>query len=1638
MIEIWSFSPDMMAGALRSVVYAMDSAYFKFFIGVGFLLGIIIMLFQGLMGKGGSVSDSARLFFISVIVIFALFFPRTNVVLKDYAGGSLSVVPVERVPLGIALINWVSTALGSYLNNQTIYGLNIPYQITESGYIGAIKYIGLVSNLSNIHKADSYVTITDGNLRKYLANCTYNQDLSARGYEEIFGTIASSENPFEHILTSRGNLIINFTSPSTGQPVNDTCKDYGPVLQSQLMDSRFIDGLKKLTFHNLYMIKDGIYLPPNWPEQQSIAKINEIMSVVFTGHQYSIVLGESASGSTTVWGYDLNNLWSNPTGSGLEQLEGFEEEASELNQQIEQQNQASQANAVASMPNAVYDRFILLNYMSNALRGATMSAFGKVRDFDPRELAIMDAKLQRDLQFAAEGEFFTTYAIPVMKFVETFVVLLTPFVIFLIALGIGLRIVGMHVLLLVWIQIWPFSLTVVNYYLTSQFSLGISQIMGDGLTIADLETIFTETHRMIGVAGMWASMVPFLSLFVLTGSMYVFTQMASRLQGADTFNEQRGHQDHVNAPSRVKAESTYTDTYIGSRGEVTGYGADASAGGAATLNMGQSMRGAQSQATTRASEASANLTAATNSILSSNLATIFTKGSDISLDRREGVSKDEAIQTLTSFAQSIGKSVGNQVEQAAISNLATNLSGGIEGGAAAGLVGLRGQAAQRAEIAALLGDKASESNINAIQTAINEDAALRETLSESFQLSNVEKYSDNFSNEQTQNIARNYGKTVSEVVKAQSALSALNEFSQTMQVDANATIGQVAKTLVQDGNNQAIAAFKLTTEGNDAMNFAMNDPVFNRSVNAKSEFYDEAALLYGLVMQNNYSGLETLAQMHQASSYENPSTPAGPTFSDAASTSGNPLPQIDSRQRAEIEAGVGMGVLPVDSQTGQQYSSGQIASAGFGDAPVGSLQPIERDDAVRLQSMYGDGADVMSNAQVVATGATPTLSAITGTDFDYTEHQITPSQREEIRDAALMGVRPVNSATGEYYANETLVAAGYGDLRVDSVDEPRNPDGSIMSAGQAKAFYEAIEKNGGLSELMSGGGNWDKFVTDAGLDSEFKPEKLSEMGFKDERQITPGFDDLIAVDEKAIDELDEKTDQLETDVAAATKEAEDKVKEAESAIDNIFANLEFNHEDGTIKVNGVEVFNKDGVVQKQIEHGGKEVDLWKAFEERRADLQGRYDDKDLELLEKVWAAQDHERWEKVHAKLDNAEFPRPVDALIGGPVGNFAKAQLGDDNQAWKNFEAAAQNLVNAPNSYEAQKDYAFAFYAMNGELAAHLASDATKTTSDLAKEMGLIDDKGNYKDHMMAKALEDEDKDIFDVLQIGASQTLMSLIGQDFGLMGSDPSNIKSEDRFVSAAATQNYLREQGVLPTGLRDGVSTDELKKVLDAYRNGESEASPAHIRAAAKELPDFDKWGKNEINQTLFNDLTNNSGKDLHGVRVGEEMPLNSRVEIQDLIKTGEHEAANLKVVQMYGEGWTVKADEKTGKLDVSPPPSENKDTYNKFLTDFGRHDLKDEDKRMERIQEFLNETTTKSTDVNDRVKLEGELVDKLNHIYNEFGKETFDKSLGIALDGMLHSFGPWEVAGKEVWGEKDTTPTLANLNGLWSNQRKGVQ
>jgi len=199
-------------------------------------------------------------------------------------------------------------------------------------------------------------------------------------------------------------------------------------------------------------------------------------------------------------------------------------------------------------------QFVATSIAEGVYQDAAEGKYKDMLDFNAA-LAIRQAVQQRNIQWAGEQTLFMTTVQPFMSYFEGFIYGILPFMAFLIVLGqMGIKLGIKYFQILLWIQLWTPVLAITNMYINLATKAALKDI--DGTSFYALNDVLTRIETYLAVGGKMASATPVISFFIISGSAYAFTSIASKIGGADHFNEKQMTPDVRDANPYLAGGST--------------------------------------------------------------------------------------------------------------------------------------------------------------------------------------------------------------------------------------------------------------------------------------------------------------------------------------------------------------------------------------------------------------------------------------------------------------------------------------------------------------------------------------------------------------------------------------------------------------------------------------------------------------------------------------------------------------------------------------------------------------------------------------------------------------------------------------------------------------------------------------------------------------------------------------------------------------------------------------------------------------------------------------------------------------------------------------------------------------------------
>lgn len=176
-------------------------------------------------------------------------------------------------------------------------------------------------------------------------------------------------------------------------------------------------------------------------------------------------------------------------------------------------------------------------------------------------IMVNQAIQQRNSQWATEQSLFMSLFRPFLTFFEGFIYGITPFMAFLMVMGVyGVALVGRYMQTLIWIWLWMPGLSFINRYIHMAVAgemhryedLGVA--VNSFYALADLDNVLSH---WIAVGGLMAASTPLITLFLVSGSTYAWTQLTQAMKGSDHIDEKTHSPDVTRSAPLMDNEFRY-------------------------------------------------------------------------------------------------------------------------------------------------------------------------------------------------------------------------------------------------------------------------------------------------------------------------------------------------------------------------------------------------------------------------------------------------------------------------------------------------------------------------------------------------------------------------------------------------------------------------------------------------------------------------------------------------------------------------------------------------------------------------------------------------------------------------------------------------------------------------------------------------------------------------------------------------------------------------------------------------------------------------------------------------------------------------------------------------------------------------
>lgn len=510
MYTIYSLGDTWYLGKVMDAI-AMVSGSDSSFVGasaIAAMVGVFMIMFQALL-KGGQAL-SLQIFLVCYIFYMGCFHTTVDVAIEGVYSDQ-DVVQKDNIPAGPAILGSIISSVGHGLTEkmeQAFAAIDNPVILGANG--GYLNSLYTINNLARLSESDKALHDLEGlgnpylgeNIRRYIAECTT---------KAVY-----------------------------------VGKRYGGTTTSE-MQTTTTDGLKHIIFNSEFY--GTLYRDNNGNEQTLSCKeageknaldfqsaVTALTSDTHKICEYANIMGFEKDMASCNAGDYLNNV-------------------SSAWEHLRQSHYTMQSLMAAGIARNLTHEGLAMGY----------STYGN----DLSATMIYQAIQQRNVQWTAEQSMFLNSVKPIMSFIEGFFYAISPFAGIMVWLGMmGLNIFFKYLIMLIWIQLWLPILSIANLFITTSASRALNALPknSNGMSLQEYEELVSICQDRIAVGGMMMAATPVLSLMVITGSVYAFTQLTSRMQGADHINEKIVAPDAMQPSAYMATQATFNaDSYKATR-----------------------------------------------------------------------------------------------------------------------------------------------------------------------------------------------------------------------------------------------------------------------------------------------------------------------------------------------------------------------------------------------------------------------------------------------------------------------------------------------------------------------------------------------------------------------------------------------------------------------------------------------------------------------------------------------------------------------------------------------------------------------------------------------------------------------------------------------------------------------------------------------------------------------------------------------------------------------------------------------------------------------------------------------------------------------------------------------------------------
>jgi len=537
---IYSFgATKYLESVFNAIAMYSNSGNFDGMFKVALGIGIIIIVIQCILDGGQTIK--LQMPAIAIAIYMAMFSATTRVQIEDtYTGQSTA---VDNVPYGVVVIGSVISTVGYSITK----GMEQAFSTPGMTSYGMIDPLVTIANAKDTFSSPMTLAVmANGNININLAESikNYLNDCTMRSVLEGAQTLDKIYSSGIEGLAVSNQAV--YTKIYDGASTNSTI--FNPSKASLLTCDNAWAKIKSLL--TLNEIKAWNLIACKSPEMQSASE--------------SVAATCSSGGATAKAKVDsaINYLgWVTQSSSTLQQM------------------------------------MILGPFLDKAAVRKENSIFQ-----DASAIQRANALDQQNVALAGKGSAFLTWAQPLMTFIQGMIFGITPFMVFVLGLGLmGLKMLAKYFLVLVWVQLWFPILAIINMYIITRTSESLAIVNNQGLTFDSLSEALKAITLDAGLAGNLIAATPALAGFIVWGSSVAFSGMASQLTSSQGVDPKQLAPDMINPAPVIAQSSAYqADNASGTRA----FGTDAASG---TLNSGQVLGASISSSSARARTAQETL-----------------------------------------------------------------------------------------------------------------------------------------------------------------------------------------------------------------------------------------------------------------------------------------------------------------------------------------------------------------------------------------------------------------------------------------------------------------------------------------------------------------------------------------------------------------------------------------------------------------------------------------------------------------------------------------------------------------------------------------------------------------------------------------------------------------------------------------------------------------------------------------------------------------------------------------------------------------------------------------------------------------------------------------------------------------------